>query len=559
MRQKIYATQQIAEELTREAIAIWKQGNQAEHLEGLEKDPVVSLLLTALAYQEYVAEGELERLKNEVLDDLTQMLIPHDLIHARPASILIQTATEGSVAEMELNSQHVFGVGATDVQFMPLLKTKVFNVSLKGIERLDARRWKVSLGFKEPVSSLGGLAFVVDSMDFKDLEITQGGCRVELVKPWQYANLPTADCFSVDTQLYNTSLAFDASTTWFDLFAQHNRRMFVVDTWQNEQTRQFTDQVSLIFEFKGIDSDFVFDKSKLLLNTMMLVNVTQRSARLSPDAPIAHISGGEQLLHLLRPSADQMYGTETPFVVRRAATQRFNVNGLLRLLHCILDKYSTDYYAFMQVDKMRGMLDGARLYQWLSSLTRYVESTPEAFSSGIYLILKKTERREDEALHVKYLTTQGASVNALLDSSVGIRVPAGLSASATSVIGDFILGSDEVKGADAQNSLARYFLVTGNRLVTSADLKVFCYNELLLRYNISSSQIRNISVKNLISADRRTGGFETEVAITLVNDIFIQRSFAEKKHQAEIILEKMIEVRSASMYPVRVSIELEQK
>ena len=559
MRQKTYATQQIAEELTREAIAIWKQGNQAEHMEGLEKDPVVSLLMTALAYQEYVAEGELERLKNEVLDDLTQMLIPHDLTHAKPASILIQTATESSVAEMELNSQHTFVVGTTDIQFIPLLKTKVFNVSIKSIERLDARRWKVSLAFKEPVSSLGGLAFVVDGQDFKDLEITQGGRNVELVKPWQYANLPVADCFSVDTQLYNTSLAFDASTTWFDLFAQHNRRMFVVDVWQSEQTKQFTDQVSLIFEFKGIDSDFVFDKSKLLLNTTMLVNVAQRSARLSPDAPIAYISGGEQLLHLLRPSADQMYGNETPFVVRRAATQRFNVNGLLRLLHCMLDKYSTDYYAFMQVDKMRGVLDGARLYQWLSSLTRYVESTPEAFSSGVYLILKKAEGREDEAIHVKFLTTQGTSVNALLDAKVGVRVPAGLSASATTITGDFVPGCDEVQGADAQNSLARYFLITGNRLVTPADLKVFCYNELLQRYNIASSQIRNISVRNQISADKWTSGFETEVTITLVNDIFIQRSFTEKICQAEMILEKMIGVRSASMYPIRVSIELERK
>ena len=559
MRQKIYATQQIAEELTREAIAIWKQGNQAEHMEGLEKDPVVSLLMTALAYQEYVAEGELERLKNEVLDDLTQMLIPYDLTHAKPASMLIQTATESSVAEMELNSQHTFVVGTTDIQFIPLLKTKVFNVSIKSIERLDARRWKVSLAFKEPVSSLGGLAFVVDGQDFKDLEITQGGRNVELVKPWQYANLPVADCFSVDTQLYNTSLAFDASTTWFDLFAQHNRRMFVVDVWQSEQTKQFTDQVSLIFEFKGIDSDFVFDKSKLLLNTTMLVNVAQRSARLSPDAPIAYITGGEQLLHLLRPSADQMYGNETPFVVRRAATQRFNVNGLLRLLHCMLDKYSTDYYAFMQVDKMRGVLDGARLYQWLSSLTRYVESTPGAFSSGVYLILKKAEGREDEAIHVKFLTTQGASVNALLDAKVGVRVPAGLSASATTITGDFVPGCDEVQGADAQNSLARYFLITGNRLVTPADLKVFCYNELLQRYNIASSQIRNISVRNQISADKWTSGFETEVTITLVNDIFIQRSFTEKICQAEMILEKMIGVRSASMYPIRVSIELERK
>jgi hypothetical protein len=160
---------------------------------------------------------------------------------------------------------------------------------------------------------------------------------------------------------------------------------------------------------------------------------------------------------------------------------------------------------------------------------------------------------------VRYLTTQGASVNAHLDGKVGFRVPTGLSTSATTVAGDFVPGSDEVHGADAQNSLARYFLVTGNILVTPADLKVFCYNELLQRYNIASSQIRNISVRNQISADKWTGGFETEVAITLVNDIFIQRSFAEKVHRAEMILEKMIGVRSASMYPIRVSIELERK
>ena len=49
MRQKIFATQQMAKELQKEAIAIWSQGIHEEYLEGMEKDPVVSLLMTALA------------------------------------------------------------------------------------------------------------------------------------------------------------------------------------------------------------------------------------------------------------------------------------------------------------------------------------------------------------------------------------------------------------------------------------------------------------------------------------------------------------------------------
>ena len=77
---------------------------------------------------------------------------------------------------------------------------------------------------------------------------------------------------------------------------------------------------------------------------------------------------------------------------------------------------------------------------------------------------------------------------------------------------------------------------------------------MLVRYNIASSQIRNISVRNSVSADPGGGGFETEVVITLADDIFVQRSFADKIPQAEMVLQKMMEVRSASMYPIQLKI-----
>ena len=410
------------------------------------------------------------------------------------------------------------------------------------------------MNFKEPVTSLGGLAFMVENERFKDLEVTLNGRRVELVKPWQYANLPLADCFSIDTQLYNTTLAFDAGATWFDLFAQHNKRMFVVERWQEEPLKQANDSLNLIFEFKGIGADFSFDKTKLLLNTTILVNVAQRSVRLSSEKPIAHIASNEQMLHLLRPSADQVFGGNTPFIIRRAATQRFNVNGLLRLLHCIIDKYSTDYYAFMQVERARNGLDGARLYQWLKTLVKYVEEVPGAFTSGMYLMLKNTEGHEEDSLHINYLTTQASVANSVLDGGRITGVPTGLSLTDTRRVGGYLPGHDEVQGADAQHSLSRYFLITGNRLVTPADLKIFCYNEMLLRYNIASSQIKNITVRNNISCDPENCGFETEVLIMLVDDIFVQRSFADKIPQAEIVLQKMMEVRSASMYPIRLQI-----
>ena len=144
--------------------------------------------------------------------------------------------------------------------------------------------------------------------------------------------------------------------------------------------------------------------------------------------------------------------------------------------------------------------------------------------------------------------------NNVLEGGNITGVPTGLSLAGTKRTGGYVPGHDEVQGADAQHSLSRYFMVTGNRLVTPADLKIFCYNEMLVRYNIASSQIRNISVRNSVSADQGGGGFETEVVITLADDIFVQRSFADKIPQAEMVLQKMMEVRSASMYPIQMKI-----
>ena len=46
MKQTIFETRQRAEELIHEAINIWRQSDMNDSLEGLEKDPVFSLLMT---------------------------------------------------------------------------------------------------------------------------------------------------------------------------------------------------------------------------------------------------------------------------------------------------------------------------------------------------------------------------------------------------------------------------------------------------------------------------------------------------------------------------------
>jgi hypothetical protein len=318
----------------------------------------------------------------------------------------------------------------------------------------------------------------------------------------------------------------------------------------------------LVFEFVGISDDFVFDKSQLIINTVLLVNTALKNATLSVNNPLVRIADedenlSEKLLHLMRPSSEQMY-KNISFTLRRSAIERFNVEKLLRLLHCLIDKYSTDYYAFMQIDRLKNGLEVNRLYQWLVNLAKYLEESPMAMSSGVYLLLKKGKDTllEDESLTLQYLITQGAAVNSYLSARATFNVPVGLSMQSTNVVAEPVLGMDEAVGVDVQNSISRYYMVTNNRLVTPADIKIFCYNELLRRYNIDSSIIHNIVVKNTINSERGHCGFETKVEILMVDDVFVKRSLAGKINEVELILQKMIEVRSSTPYPVQVNIRI---
>lgn len=563
MRKKIFATGELAKELQKEAIAIWRMGSNEDNFEGLENDPVVSLLMTALAYQEYTADNELSRLKDEVLEDFSRMLIPYELCHAKPASVLVQTNTDSNVSKVSLHSNTSFTLSESKFNFMPLLETTVYNAKIDSIVRLDARRWQVSINFKEDISSLDGFAFLVNNNKFKDLNISFKGKRISLVKPWHYANLPLSACFSIDSMLYNETLAFDATTTWFDLFAEQNKRMFVVEKYASNDIFTYpVDKIDLVFEFMGISDDFVFDKSQLIINTVLLVNTSQKSATISVNNPIVRIAdedenASEKLLHLMRPSSEQMY-KNISFTLRRSAIERFNSDKLLKLLHCLIDKYSTDYYAFMQIDRHKNGLELTRLYQWLVNLAKYLEESPIEMSSGVYLLLKKCKENisEDESLTLNYLTTQGAAVNQHLSTRSVFNVPVGLSMQSTTVVAEPVLGVEEAVGVDVQNSMLRYYMVTNNRLVTPADIKIFCYNELLRRYNLDSSIIRNILVKNVIYSEIGHCGFETKVEILMIDDVFVKRSLAGKINEVELILQKMIEVRSSFVYPVQVNIRI---
>lgn len=568
MKQTVFETRQRAEELLREALNVWRQSDRNDALEGLENDPVMRLMITALAYQANEAASDMEEIKLEVLQDFANLLVPYEVGHAVPATVAVQLALEDNVQEMELDSRSEFVLEGSAHPFIPLLETRVMNARLRSISRMDGRRWKVSLHFKNSVSDLSGLCFTIKNTWFQDLKLTLNGQTLHLVKPWNYSDLPLNSNFGLDAILYNRSQTYNASATCMDLFARQNTRMFCLS--KNDTGRPMlpieTDTVDLIFEFSGINDNFVFDKDNFILNTALLVNARKQTVTLSKSSPVARVTGanadevqaGQQFLHAIRPAEEQIYA-EALIEIRRVAADRFDQGRLMALLNSLLVRYRSDFIAYRNLPEGFNDKTILTLNNILTSLIDVVSKDKLKVSPGVYLILRpiKSAIHENYSVDVSYLTTSGAVVNSLLNSSSKFVAPVGIDGAKVRQIAEPVLGFNEIREKTTEASLSRYYLATQDRVVTPADIKFFCYNELLTHYGITREMVNSIRVSRRQKPELRSCGYEIVVEITLTNNSFVMRSFFDKMKQVEILIQKMIEVRSANIYPITVILKVE--
>ena len=565
----IYETRQRAQELLNEAIAIWRQGVQSERLEGLENDPVVSLLMSAVAYQGNETDSNIEMLKTEVLDEFVHMLTPYPLGHAMPATAVISAQLQDHITEWEVNSNAMFLLADTGFRFMPVLHTRVINAQINSVVRVDGRRWKVELDFAGPVSSLSGFTFAIHSLHFADVHVSCNGQELPLIRPWEYSRIPLSDCFSIDTMLYNEMQVYDASMVGMDLFARQNIKMYCVDEHDSSLfADKETDHLELMFEFTGVGDGFLFNKRMLSLNCIVLADAQRESVVLNNAHPIARVAGYDevdrtnagstQFMHLVRPSDEQIY-SKTKVEVRRVAADRFNQGSLIRLINALLTKYHTDFYAFQNHEDLARDKTMFQLQDILTHMMEVCRKDPQLSMRGVYLMLHdEIEGNTDGgvSVSVSYLTTHGASVNAVLNEDSTFILPGAFKAEQCRQIATPVNGSNEVSDEVCESSIMPYQLITNNRIVTPADIKSFCYRELMSRYGFDAKMVKKVNVSHRMQEVPTGPGYEILVEIDLVSNNYIRRSFTDKLEQAEVFMQRMIEVRGAGIYPVRVKMTI---
>ncbi|MDO4949212.1 MAG: hypothetical protein Q4E55_03455 [Bacteroidales bacterium] len=585
MRQNIFEIRQRAKELMAQCVDIWHRNNRSDSLEGLDSDPLFKFLITALAYQFNESDNELEALRTELLDEFQNMLCVNEPVKAIPATAVVQLALMPNVTEMDVDSSMRFILKGTDnnnFNFIPLLKTKAIQVEMDGLRRVDGRRWQVNMFFPHKVKSLKGLAFALKNQDFHGLRVSMSDREIPLIAPWDFANLPCADCFSLDTLLYNQSQAVRSGNVFqgmaayrnfcaLDLYARQNLLLYVVDEMDDIDA---IDRMELTFEFDGIDDNFSFKESDLLVNIALIVNAEVKTATLSADAPIQRIDdkNNGQFLHLLRPDEDQLLGN-VRLQVRRIGADRFNEGRLHRLLSGLIDKYTSDYYAFQAMGNEYTDMVMHNLRNNLKELSQHTHPHLRTSHEGVYLMFAGIphERSKDSwgdtlrqspentSLNVGYLTTNGAVVNSVLTSDAVFVVPPGFDQSKSHQVTIPQPGYDELLSEEAMRTATRYFIATDDRLVTETDLKLFCYQELATRFNVEQEMIASIRTHKQVLTRGSYHAYCIVVGIVLHDNMYVKRALGKHFASIENHLQRLMEVRTTGICPIQVKIDLDSR
>ena len=184
--------------------------------------------------------------------------------------------------------------------------------------------------------------------------------------------------------------------------------------------------VDLLFEFMGISDKFQFDRENFSLNTILLANAQMHTVTLSPVSPLARVAGydnqdaqgGQQFLHAIRPPEEQIYGNSL-VEVRRVAADRFNQGQLVRLLHALIAKYHSDYYAFQDMKGISGDKTIQTLQEILARLLDAAQKDKLRQLPGVYILLRETNamRASNGSVDIRYMTTAGANVNTSLNAA----------------------------------------------------------------------------------------------------------------------------------------------
>jgi len=518
----------------------WESDNPNSPLYGMDKDPLVSMLITALAYQEDQIEQDLAGFRSSMVGELEEALLPYHLLKANPSVAMMATAkAAGNEARCLVRGDSVFTVlketfqGRDKINYCPLFESNIIGAKVVSLTPLLQGQWKLTLEVEDTKNVLGGVGFFFKDMKFEELTMRLGDKEIPLINPWEYDRFPMNPDFSFWNLIYNQSLAFGTNEQWFDLWAETGVPYYMVDPYTPIVLSRGI--VELTLDFVGLkEQDLRADN--VVINAFPVVNVTKRHFALTPSEPVVKIADDNDFFMNLVGEYDTVEEA-SQFILRRYGCERFGFNELLRLADTLQKRSTTDFYAYQTIPTLK---DGDRMRKLRILLKDIIsivkkEGNPK---TGVYALLKE-DAKVEVSIPLTALYTDGAKGNDIEAGAPVLAAPSDFNLAETRLLTRSSGGRDEVVDDEERKMLSHYYTMTNDRIVTRADLKSFCIKEL---YNYDIGSVNRIEIACDEEGVRTVVAFVSEVNPDLNLTAIQQR------------IERLIEVHSTGTMPVKLMI-----
>lgn len=516
----------------------WDPDNPNSPLYGLDKDPLLTLLFSAMAYQQQQIETDIKNFRSGMVSELEEAVLPYHLIKATPAMAMMCTAkAQGNTDRCLVGQDSSFALQKETFQsreklyFCPLFESNIIGATVKSVAMQLDGRYKLTLDVTDYKNVLGGVGFFFKGMAFEAVAMTYNGKEVPLINPWEYDRFPINPDFSFWNLIYNQSLTFGTNEQWFDLWAAQDLQYYMVDPYASVVLNQ--GEAELVLEFKGLKDNTV-GVENIAINSFPVVNVTSKKFGLTLKEPIVQLADDTTFFLNLVGEYDTLDEADQ-FILRRYGCERFGLAELLRLADELQRRNNTDYYAYQLVPSLKDGEKMRKMKLLVKDIMTVLRQEGEV-KSGVYALLKE-DAKINLSIPLKALYTDGAKGNDIEADALVLSAPNDFDLGQTHLLTRSSGGRDEVTNEDERKMLSHYYALTNDKIVTRSDLKSFCIKEL---YKYDIGDVSRIEVANDEDGNRIVVAF-----ITGASPDFNKEAVQHK-------LERLIDVHSSGSIPVKV-------
>ena len=532
-------------ELIRQALELWDYKGD---LKDIEKDPVVKLLFSALAYQSHSITQEIGAFQEMTINEFRNKMIPFYLIKPFPAYSVVETkipeATNPKaepILTFKVDESCTFDFENTKIPFAPLFNTTILNAAVTDRKiRQNSNAIELTLTSKNVIDNFAGASIYVDGAgDHSDVEVLLNNRPLPLIKPDDYDNLPFTDWFQNHHLIAEENqLQYGCYDYWVELYVKNQIQMFYIDEYNTSRITNRSLTPTLSVRFKNTSKKFDLEECKVKINCVPIVNVQKNTVYLSDNEPIKKLSTDESaFLNLLYDG--NVGDTTSNYIIRHFGIERYSQKELLFQLNDLFNRFISDYYAFKDIEELKKGEKLETIYRTFKDLLPVIKKDNDDVHPNVYAILKLDERlsRSHDSVKIDFLTTYGEAANKIKEGEVPTSMSGFLDKNNTVLLKETAGGRNEETNEANLNHLARYNLLTKDKIVTGSDVKAFCFREF-------NNKIKNVSVTN-------TGEY---VAVTIQ---FYEEYMPQERQEVayyEQLIQQKIKVRSLLCVPVQVKL-----